>query len=55
MSVVSLQRHHEVYAAPVTVPCARTTLDFSSLDDHARLPARFFGSMTAADAVGLTG
>ncbi|WP_188408041.1 hypothetical protein [Agaricicola taiwanensis] len=34
---------------------ARTTLDFASLDDHARLPARFFGRMIASDASGLSG
>jgi hypothetical protein len=37
------------------VPRARTTLDFASLDDHARLPARFFGRMIASDAAGLMG
>lgn len=28
----------------------RTTLAFSALDDHARLPARFFGRLIAAHA-----
>lgn len=34
-------------------PHARTTLDFAGLDDHVRLPARFFGRMTATDSAGL--
>jgi hypothetical protein len=34
-------------------PWARSTLDFAALHDHARLPARFFGRLTAAAAAGL--
>jgi hypothetical protein len=53
MIIVSFQHHHQVYVEPATVPLARTTLDFASVDDHSRMPARFFGRMTAADAAGL--
>lgn len=41
--------------AGTKVPRARNTIDFASLDDHARMPARFFGRMIASDAAGLTG
>jgi hypothetical protein len=34
-------------------PRVRSTLDFASLDDHARMPARFFGRLTAASAAHL--
>ncbi|MGQ4273667.1 hypothetical protein [Terrihabitans sp. B22-R8] len=36
------------------VPRVRSTLDFASLDDHARMPARFFGRLVAAGAADLT-
>jgi len=32
---------------------ARSTLLFAAIDDHARLPARFFGRFTATVAAGL--
>jgi hypothetical protein len=35
-------------------PRARTTLEFASLHDHARLPARFFGRFSTADMLGRT-
>ena len=35
------------------VPRVRSTLDFTSLHDHARMPARFFGRLFAAGAAGL--
>jgi hypothetical protein len=35
-------------------PWARSTLEFAALHDHARLPARFFGRLTAAAAAGLS-
>jgi hypothetical protein len=34
-------------------PRVRSTLDFASLDDHARMPARFFGRLVAASAAHL--
>jgi hypothetical protein len=35
------------------MPRVRSTLDFASLHDHARMPARFFGRLTAASAAHL--
>jgi hypothetical protein len=32
---------------------ARSTLEFASLHDHARLPARFFGRLVASALAGL--
>jgi hypothetical protein len=37
-----------MFHAPAQVP---TTLGFTPLDDHARLPARFFGRLFARRAV----
>ena len=36
------------------LPALPTTQDFVALDDHARLPWRFFGRFTASIAAGLT-
>ena len=36
------------------LPPLPTTQDFVALDDHARLPWRFFGRFTASLAAGLT-
>ena len=36
------------------LPPLPTTQDFVALDDHARLPWRFFGRFTASIAAGLT-
>lgn len=36
------------------LPALPTTQDFVALDDHARLPWRFFGRFTASIAAGLS-
>ena len=38
---------------PAARPFARSTLDFAGIGDHVRMPARFFGRLTASDAAGL--
>jgi hypothetical protein len=44
---------HSVRPLRGPAPRVRSTLDFASLDDHARMPARFFGRFVAASAAHL--
>jgi len=53
--MVFSRSYSKVEVAAPQRACPRTTLDFASLDDHARLPARFFGRLFAARVAHLNG
>ncbi len=55
MRQVSFEQRNAVSRAGETMPRVRSTLDFASLDDHMRMPARFFGRLIASGAASLTG